>query len=81
MALRHQGNELKLKSGRGTFQPLLRHITKLEEIRWERPLLKLRLQASTAGSLADLGTPLSESISLDFYLWNYRSNLFAECVR
>ena len=80
IALRHQANELKLKSGPGSFQPLLRNIAALEGVDLIPPILSVRIRAITDRNLADLNQPDSESISLDFFLWNYRSNLFPERV-
>ena len=78
IVLRRKGTNLQLKSGSGSFQPLLRNISQFQADDRNLPLVRVQISAVTQRPLRDLQQHLSESTTLIFYLWNYRPNLFSE---
>jgi len=72
ISLRVIGNELKVKSGSGSYQPFLKSINSLSVKKENRTLLKLRL----TGVESSLNTSDSAVIETAFLLWNPRPNLF-----
>ncbi|MFQ5741802.1 MAG: prepilin-type N-terminal cleavage/methylation domain-containing protein [Acidobacteriota bacterium] len=78
VALRSQDNQLQLKSGQGTFQPLLKNISALDEVRLTPPTVSLRLTGVADWKLTDADSKIPEPVALCFFIWNYRPNLFAE---
>ena len=78
IALRWKNSHLQLKSGNGSFQPVLKNISGLQAQNQNLPLISLRISAATERPPRPLNSPLSRSTVLTIYLWNYRSNLFAE---
>jgi len=75
MAIRHRGQEIQLRSGGGSFQPLLRNIRSLDDVTLTDSLLTLTITGEAGSETAGRST---EKVPLTFFLWNYRSNLFPE---
>lgn len=78
IAVRGAATGLQLKSGKGSFQTLLKNISLLQLENQDLPLMRLRISARTERPLLNLNESLSSSTLAGFYLWNYRRNLFAE---
>lgn len=78
VVLRRNGSTLQLKSGPGSFQPVLKNISQFQVHDQNLPLLTVQISAVTERPLWFFRRHLSESTILKFYLWNYRPNLFAE---
>ncbi len=76
VAFRQHLNHLQIRSGNGSFQPLLSGITALETELHGPNLLKVRLQARTS-PLLSTGEQAGQRVELDFFLWNQRPNLFS----
>jgi hypothetical protein len=79
IALRVQTETLQLRSGKGSFQPLLKNIQALEAVVQRESLLSMSVTASTDNLLRGPVEAVHEPITLDFYLPNYRLTLFPEC--
>jgi hypothetical protein len=77
ISLRHSGADLQLKSGDGSFQPVLKNTSAFRPD-LSPPLVTLRLQMQTDQPLRSTGAPGTTEFQLDLYLWNYRPNLFPE---
>ena len=75
VAFRQHRDHLQIRSGNGSFQPLLSGIGTLETELYGSNLLKVRLQAATS-TLLSTGDQASHQVELDFFLWNQRPNLF-----
>ena len=67
-------NELKVKGGKGTYQPFLKNVTSLVVEREGRGTVRL-LIAGTEGKLDPGGSVTAETV---FRLWNSQPNLFPE---
>ncbi len=76
--LRQRRTQLQMRINRGSYQPLLENVSAMEITAHSRFLLGLRVRAASSRPLLVLGKPLEETLELDFLLWNYRPNLFAE---
>ncbi len=76
--LRHSNGNLQLKSGAGSFQPVIKNISGFEPLQAGPSLLQLTVSAVTDRAfLASDHVPLEQEV-LIFHLRNYRPNLFAE---
>jgi len=72
-----QGSDsLRLRSGGGSPQPFLRRISQMAVSREGDDLISIGLTGSAA--LLSTETELEELTDLQFYLWNFRRNLFFE---
>ena len=78
LVLRSSNFNLQVKSGKGSFQPLLKNIAGFSVDTERMPLLSIGLKAVTDRPLPFLKERVSESVDLLFFLRNYRSNLFPE---
>ncbi len=78
LALRSSNFNLRVRSNRGSFQPLIKNITDFKVDSKESGLLSIHLSAITDRPLSMTQENLSESTELLFFLRNYRSNLFPE---
>lgn len=78
LVLRSANSNLQVKSGKGSFQPLIKNIADLRAAQPAVAFVSIRLQAAADRPLVPLGEPLSDSTELHFFLRNYRPNLFAE---
>ena len=78
ITLRQKDSGLQLKSGNGSFQPVLKNISSLRVDSQNLPLINLQISAATERPLWALNESLSQSAVVTIYLWNYRPNLFAE---
>ena len=78
IALRVNAETMQLRSGKGSFQPLLKNIHSLESLYRRGDLLDLELVASTERPLKQAQKTDSETIQLSFYLPNFRPTLFPE---
>lgn len=78
LVLRHSGSTLQLKSGTATFQPLLKNVSGFSVDGASLPLITIHLTAVSDRRLQGVNSDAVEAAVLSFYLWNYRSNLFAE---
>ena len=78
IALRCRRLNLQLKSGSGTFQPVLKNIFAFDVDSQNTPLLTVNLSAKTDRPLSMTQDRLSDEQTVLFFLWNYRPNLFAE---
>ena len=78
IALRHREEVLSMRSGEGSFQPVLRSISSFETERLAGDLLLLKLSGRTDHPLKTTGEQNLESVEMKIHLWNYRENLFPE---
>ncbi|MBI4444382.1 MAG: hypothetical protein HY645_00620 [Acidobacteria bacterium] len=77
IVLQHSGTDLQIKSGSSSFQPALKNISDLSSS-GTLPSFSFTVEASTGLPVRKTRRILSDAVRLDLYLWNYRSNLFAE---
>ena len=78
LAVRSSNFNLRVRSNRGSFQPLLQNIVEFKVDSKENGLLSIRLKTVTDRPLSMTQEDLPESTELLFFLRNYRSNLFPE---
>jgi prepilin-type N-terminal cleavage/methylation domain-containing protein len=78
IALRKQGADLQLRSGKGAFQPVLKNVADFSVHLEEQPLVSLGLSTRTDQPLMSFGKQAAQSMTLRLYLRNYRPNLFSE---
>ena len=78
LALRSSNFDLRVRSNRGSFQPLIQNIVEFKVDSKENGLLSIRLKTVTDRPLSMSQEGLPESTELLFFLRNYRSNLFPE---
>jgi len=78
LALRSSNFNLRVRSNRGSFQPLIQNIVEFKVDSKENGLLSIRLKTVTDRPLSMTQEDLPESTELLFFLRNYRSNLFPE---
>ena len=78
LVLRCSPPGLQVKSGEGSFQPLLGSISSFQVEDSRMPLLRVRLSAATVRPLFRLKESASESAEIVVLLRNYRPNLFSE---
>lgn len=78
ISLRHQGLDLQLKSGSGSFQPVLKSISNFQTDDQNLPLVSVRISSTTERPLMRFQQPISQTSRVVIFLWNYRPNLFAE---
>jgi len=76
VTLRRGPEDLQLQSGKGGFQPLLKHIQDFSASQWDPPLLKIRVGARTGRELQAIGGRAERDVEILIYIWNYRPNLF-----
>lgn len=78
ISLRHSRDDLQLRSGEGTFQPILSHVCGFETRREPPDLLRVRLCFQTGEGFSLSGGGSVEETRLSFYLWNFRPGTHAE---
>ncbi len=78
LSIRCAGANLRVKSGKGHFQPVLKNILSLKVDSTAMPLVCLDLKAVTDRTFPVLDKSPSELTQLCFLLRNYRSSLFLE---
>lgn len=78
ISLRHQGLDLQLKSGSGSFQPALKNISLFQIDDRNTALVRVRISSTTERPLLRFRQPISQTSRVVIFLWNYRPNLFAE---
>jgi hypothetical protein len=81
IALRHREKTLSLRSGSGSFQPVLRSISSFDIENVSDDLLVIRWSGVTENPLKTTGEPALESAVMKLHLWNYRKNLFLEEIQ
>ena len=81
LVLQCSKSNLRVKSGSGSFQPLIKNIADFEVDSDNMPLISVRLKAVTDRPLFVLTENLSDSTEFLFFLRNYRLNLFSEDPR
>ena len=78
LSIRCAGANLQVKSGKGSFQPILKNILSLKADSTAMPLVCLYLEAVTDRTFPIFDKSRSELTQLCFLLRNYRSSLFPE---
>ena len=78
IALRHYEKSLSMRSGSGSFQPVLRSMLSFEVEIEREDLIVVAWSGVTDNPLKITGEPDTESAMMKLYLWNYRKNLFLE---
>ena len=77
LVLKCEKGHLKVKSGRGGFQPILKNIREWELTSRNRKI-EVRVSAELDHPYLNWKYDDVEQVHLDFFLRNYRANLFAE---
>lgn len=78
VVLRQRSGQLQLRSGTGSFQPVLKNISTLQAVQLNPRLLSVTVEGITETSLSTVGRPDSYPLPLNYHLWNRRPNLFME---
>ncbi len=78
IAIRSNGRDLQVRSGHGSFQPVLKGISSFEAEDSALPVVTIRLSATSPSPLLRWAVPREEKARLLLFLWNYRPNLFWE---
>jgi len=78
LRLRTSKANLQVKSGRGSFQPVIKNITGLIFDSEQMPLIAIRLEAVTDRPPSSFEGNLLEAVEFFIFLRNYRPNLFRE---
>lgn len=78
ISIRHNGGDLQIKSGTGSFQPVFRNVTGFSPSITDPRLLSMTLTAQTDKTLIKTPSTQPKRVAFLVYLWNYRPNLFEE---
>lgn len=79
ISLRRNGSDMQLKSGQGTYQPVLKNVSQLQFRTVDLPVLEVTLSGQVdRPTLGMAAPPIVDRTTARFYAWNYRKNLFAE---
>ena len=78
LVLRSSSFNLQVKSGSGSFQPVMKNIADFQVDSRDLPLISILLSTATDRPLSATQENLFQSTRFLFFLRNYRSNLFLE---
>lgn len=81
IALRHQEKVLSMRSGLGSFQPVIRSVFSFEIEKVREDLLVIRWSGVTENPLKTTAEPDLVLAMMKLRLWNYRENLFLEEIQ
>lgn len=78
LVIRSSRFNLQVKSGTGSFQPVMKNITDFQVDSRDLPLISILLSSATDRPLLATQENLPQSTRFLFFLRNYRANLFLE---